>query len=219
MMSDKKAVDSSVSTSGQETSELILKAYPKEIQLRDGRKLTLRLETEEDLDRSLAFFRSLPEDVRMYLRVDVSRKEIIEKRMKHDDRHRFHRIVALDGDQIVGDATLIKEIHSWKKHLAEMRVIVHPRYQRKGLGAVLIRELYEIGHIDGVEILYSNIIDKQEGTIKICEKLGFQREIVKSKHVKDLHGQKHDLIVMTCNLSRLWHHLDVLMHDMDMGQR
>jgi RimJ/RimL family protein N-acetyltransferase len=195
-----------------------MKTYPKKIHLKDGREVTVRPMVDTDLEASYSFFKSLPEDVRVYLRQDVTKREVVERRMGHDDMHCFCRIVVLVGDRIVGDATLYQEPHSWKKHVGEVRLIIHPEYQHAGLGNHLIHELYEIANAGGLELLFCALIEEQVGTIKALEKLGFKKELVKKGHVRDIKGKRHDLVIMTCNLGELWHRLEILMLDMDMGQ-
>ena len=70
----------------------------------------------------------------------------------------------------------------------------------------------------GIEILYANILEKQLGALRIFSKLGFKQEIIKRAHVKDLKGQKHDLIVMSCNLTELWEQWEMLLLEMDSGR-
>ncbi|MEW6368441.1 MAG: GNAT family N-acetyltransferase [Acidobacteriota bacterium] len=193
----------------------LFRDFPKTVTLRDGREVVLRPMAGDDFERSYAFFRDLPDDIRLYLRADVTRKDVVERRMKHDDRHRFLRLVAVHGDKIVADATIYRQIHSWQRHVGELRVIIHPDYQRHGLGMDLIRELYEIANRTGLDVIYSNIIEEQKGAVRILEKLGFKKELVKKSHVVDMMGRKHDLIVMTCNLAELWDHLEMLMLQMD----
>ena len=79
------------------------------------------------------FFRELPEDIRLYLKVDVTDKDVVKRRMEHDDLYHYHRIVAIDENKIVADATICREIHNWKNHLGEIRIIINPEYQKKGL--------------------------------------------------------------------------------------
>ena len=43
----------------------------------------------------------------------------------------------------------------------------------------------------------------------------FRKELVKRGHVKDLLGQKHDLIIMSCNLKELWEQWETLTLQMD----
>jgi len=211
--------NNSISLPGDEkehaTEKLIHQTFPKKDSLRDGRAVLLRFMQDDDLDRLHAFYTGLPEHIRVYLRVDVTNKEIVKRRMKPCDRCSFYKILAFVDEKVVGEATLNREIHSWKQHLGEIRVIIHPDYQQSGLGKILIRQLYEIASMLKIQILYASIADEQEGAIKILTKLGFNKEIVKRGHIKDIKGRKHDQFIMACNIHELWKHLESLMIEMD----
>jgi len=199
--------------------KVLKKDYPKKVILTDGRAMVIRPMVEEDLDKSLVFFQKLPEEEKLYLRVDVTERDNVKTRMKPSDIHIFHRLAALDQEQIVADATLYKEAHSWKRHLGEIRVLVHPDYQKAGLGAILIRELYEIANMECLDFLYACVLEEQTAAISIFERMGFKKEIVKKDHVMDLQENRHNLIIMTCNLSKLWDRFEILLHHTDTGQR
>ena len=54
--------------------------YPKEVTLKSGDRILLRLLEEDDLESLVEYFRSLPPGDRMYLRTDVAKKENILRR-------------------------------------------------------------------------------------------------------------------------------------------
>ena len=54
--------------------------YPKELSLKNSKAVELRLLTEDDFDRLVDFFQKLPIKDRMYLRIDVMKRENILKR-------------------------------------------------------------------------------------------------------------------------------------------
>jgi len=195
-----------------------IKKYPKEIELANGEKIVVRPMTDDDFIKSFNFFKELPEEDRFYLKVDVSKEDVVKRRMKQDDLRQHHRLVAINKNKIIADATIYMEVYNWKKHLGEIRVIIHPDYQRKGLGTMLIHELYVLANLLGIQILYVHILEVQQGALNIFSKLGFKQEIIKRSHVKDLHSQKHDLIIMSCNLAELWEQWEMLMLEMDTGR-
>ena len=202
----------------QKRKETIQKMYPKKVRLRNDSIVEIKLMRPEDLDGLFSFFEMLPEDIRLYLRSDVRDKDVVARRMKSCDRLTFFRTVVLNESRIIAEAGIYRERNSWKQHLGEIRVIIDPEYQQIGLGAVLMRELYEIAHIVGVQILFANTVEEQYGSIKILQKLGFRIETVKKGHVLDLRGNKHDQMVMTCNLHELWKRLECSIYDLELGR-
>jgi hypothetical protein len=69
--------------------------------LKDGSEVLIRPLTEEDLERSLAFFTSLGEEDRAYLRVDVTKREVVERRIQAMETGMVKRLVGLVDNHIV----------------------------------------------------------------------------------------------------------------------
>ena len=49
-----------------------------------------------------------------------------------------------DHEKIVADGTLHTERYGWSTHVAEIRMVIDPEYRDKGLGRILLRELYDL---------------------------------------------------------------------------
>lgn len=176
----------------------------KIMQMKDNSEVLIREMTLDDLDRSLAFFLNLPEEDRLYLRRDVTLRESVEERIRTMDTGLINRLVAVVDDRIVADGSLELEAHEWKKHIAEIRLIVAHNYQRKGLGTLMARELYFLAASRKVEEIIVKIMEPQKGVVNIFKRFGFHQEAILPDYVKDIHGLKHDLIVMRCDLEGLW---------------
>jgi ribosomal protein S18 acetylase RimI-like enzyme len=187
----------------------------KSVKLKDGSEIVIREIREDDIDRSLAFFRSLPEEDREYLRVDVTNREIVERRIETVKWGRVMRLVAVADDQIVADGALELPGEGWEQHHAELRLIVARRFQRKGLGLLMARELYGLAASRKVEEIIVKFMETQAAARKIFEKLGFHEDAVFHNYVKDLHGRKHDQYVMRCDLEALWKKMDDYLADGD----
>jgi L-amino acid N-acyltransferase YncA len=178
-------------------------------QLKDGTEVLIRPLRIEDLDRSLAFFQALPEEDRAYLRVDVTKRDLVERRICSALRSdKMKRIVALAGEEIVADGALEVGGDEWDRHVAEIRVIVARSYQRRGLGTVMMRELYAEAASQKVQEIVVRIMRPQRAAWAIARKLGFQEEVLLHDYLKDLSGQKQDLILMRCDLEALWQRME-----------
>ncbi|MEE8417228.1 MAG: GNAT family N-acetyltransferase, partial [candidate division Zixibacteria bacterium] len=170
---------------------------------------------KDDLDKSLAFFRALPKEDRAYLRVDVTKRDVVERRINAMESEEVNRLVAVVDGEIVADGSLEREHQEWKKHIAELRLIVAHPYQRKGLGLLMARELFALGASKKVEEILVRIMAPQVGALSIFKRLGFHQDAVLHDYVKDIDGEKHDLILMRCDLESLWRKLGDFMTDFD----
>src|SRR5574341_222534 len=110
-----------------------LEGYPKTVHLKDGSEIILRPMVKKDKERLHNFFSSLPEDDRMYLRDDVSKKETIEKWVRNLDYARVLPILAEAYGAIVGDATLHRQPYGWMRHVGAIRIVVDRKFRKKGL--------------------------------------------------------------------------------------
>lgn len=168
--------------------------------LKDGTAVEIRQPTLDDLERSARFFGSLPPDDRRYLRLDVTNRDIVERRIRQAVEGHVFRLVALDGEEIVADGALEISSEGWHKHHGEIRVIVARSHQRKRLGALMIQEIFREAHQRNVEKVIAKMAGPQISARKIFERLGFRVEATLPDYVKDSDGTLHPLIVMTCGL-------------------
>ncbi|MCK4630488.1 MAG: GNAT family N-acetyltransferase [Bacteroidales bacterium] len=180
----------------------------KQLALKDGTKIIVRAMKHNDLELSLDFFESLKEKERRFLRMDVTRKENVKKRIEQIKSGQVRRIVATCKDKIIADGALELSHHGWEEHIGEMRIIVADNFQKKGLGMIIARELYHLAAAEKLEEIVVRMMRAQIGAKKIFRKLGFHEEIILPNHVKDLKGKSHDLIIMRCNLKELWKEME-----------
>ncbi len=180
----------------------------KHVELRDQSEVVIREMTRDDLLASLAFFRSLSEEDRAYLRRDVTKEDVVERRIREVEAGTAMRLVAVAGDQIVADGSLELSGEEWKKHVGELRLIIARPYRRKGLGIRMARELFLLAASARVEEIVVKMMRPQKAARSIFHKLGFRQEVVLPDYVKDMSGTKQDLIVMRCDLEALWSEME-----------
>jgi len=180
----------------------------KTVTLRDDTKVIIRDMRPEDIQMSFEFFAALPPEDRKYLRADVTRWEVVERRIEHIESGRALRLVVLSGDEIVADGALELTGHGWGENIAEMRLIVARRFQRLGLGSLVARELYFQAAEQKVDRIVVRMMRPQVGAHRIMKRLGFQDEFLIPEHVRDQDGVWQDLIIMRCNLEDLWSEME-----------
>jgi RimJ/RimL family protein N-acetyltransferase len=170
---------------------------------------------KEDLDKLMKFYRSLPPDDRVYLKVDVTKRKVVEERMKLIEEGTIFRIIAIHNDEIVGDGMFEISKEEWRKHQGELRVIVARPFQRKGLGMLMFRELHSLALKKDIDKIVVKMMKPQKGAINICKKLGFHKETIIPNYVWDQEDKPQDLVIMSCKPKDLWRELEHFYTDSD----
>jgi L-amino acid N-acyltransferase YncA len=187
----------------------------KRVKLKDGGEALIRPMRTDDLDRSYAFFQTLPEHDRVFLRVDVTKRKQVERRIRLMKSGNVKRIVAVVDDRIVADGALELAGYEWKEHVGEVRLIVARDYQRKGLGMLMARELYRLAHAEKLEEIVVRMMRPQYAAHNIFRRLGFRDQTLLPEYVTDRTGKRQDLILMRCDLKALWQELEDYFDDWD----
>lgn len=183
--------------------------------LKDGTKVEIRNLAKDDLDKLMEFYGSLPEQDRKYLRVDVTDRNVVAQRLKLIKTGNPTRIIALEGDEIVGTGALELSQEEWRKHQGELRVIISREYRRKGLGMIIMRELYFIAAGKNVKKIVVKFMRPQIAPRKILRKLDFHEEILIPDYIRDRAGKTQDMVIMTCDMKALWKELEHFYSDSD----
>jgi RimJ/RimL family protein N-acetyltransferase len=194
-------------------AEMKLEGFPQSVTLRDGTGVVIRPLELEDGPALLEFFRALPEEDRQYLRDDVTTKEWLERFMGSVDYETVVPVVAEHESAIVGNSTLYRTRYGWTKHIGEIRISVSRPFQRKGLGTALGRVLLRYAISLGLEKMIVHVVENQIAAKRALEKLGFQEEAVLKGHVKDIHGIKRNLLLMSNDVSHLWESMEAMVAD------
>lgn len=178
----------------------MLVGYPKKVQLRTGTSVTIRPMVKEDADKLYAFFSRVPREDRLFLRDDVSLREVTDAWARELDYEKVLPLVAEVGGNIVGDATLHRRKLGWTSHVGKVRLVVEKDYRGKGLGTALMEELINIAKKAGLELLVAEIMANQTAALAAFKRLGFEKEAVFYNYVKDQAGEERHLVVMMKNL-------------------
>jgi len=178
----------------------MLTVYPKKVRLQSGTSVTIRPMVKEDADKLYAFFSRVPREDRLFLRDDVSIRDVIDSWTQELDYEKVLPLVAEVGGNIVGDATLHRRKFGWTSHVGKVRLVIDKDYRGKGLGTVLIEELIDIAKKAGLEQLVAELISDQTGALSAFKRLGFEKEAVFFNYVKDQTGEERNLVVMIKNL-------------------
>jgi len=178
----------------------MVSGYPKTVRLQSGPAVTIRPMVKEDGDRLYTFFARVPREDRLFLRDDVSRRDVIDAWARELDYDKVLPLLAEAGEKIVGDATLHRRPGGWTSHVGKIRIVIDKDYRGKGLGTALLEELIAVAKKVGLELLVAEVMANQTAALATFKSLGFEKEAVLYNHVKDQAGKPHNLVVMIKNL-------------------
>jgi GNAT superfamily N-acetyltransferase len=175
--------------------------YPRTVTLADGGTVTLRLMTPDDVEAVLAFAKSLDPDELLYLRVNITEPGVVERWAHYIEAGRTETVLAIDGDAVAGEASLLHNRTSWTRHLGEIRLQVAPRHRRRGLARLLTDEVERIARTLNLQMLTARMTLDQTAAQSFFRQIGFQREAVLWDYVMTADGRTRNLLVATKRLS------------------
>jgi RimJ/RimL family protein N-acetyltransferase len=176
-----------------------MEKYPKEVQLKSGETIVLNPLQSDEMEKLIGFFQSLPIEEKMYLRSDVSHRENIIKRFGTLNYNIRYPLLATFEEKIIAIGSMYRAEFGWTRNLGEIRVVVSPSFQRKGLCTILVKELF----------FHAN----QSSAITAFEHMGFKKEAVLHKHVSDIKGERHNLVIMSLDIKELWYLMEDFIQD------
>ena len=86
------------------------------------------------------------------------------------------------------------------RHLGEIRVNISPAYRSRGLGRVLISNVFDLAPSLGLQKLTAHMTSDQRGAQAAFRKLGFVPEAHLADYVQDRSGQTRDMIIMSFDI-------------------
>lgn len=180
---------------------MLLEKYPDKIDLKDGTQLTLRAMNKQDERSLMDFFESLTKEDRLYLRNDVSSYRVVREWFENLNYSRVFPLLAIVDDKIVANATLHRKPFGWMRHMGEIRIVVSPKYRKKGLARILAAEIIENAKSAGLEKLTAEMAVSQKDAFEVFHKLGFKDEATLKGYIRDGKNKGHDLLIMTLELA------------------
>jgi len=179
----------------------MIEGFPKTITLKDGTALTLRLMTRDDEHDLSRFFGGLPEEYKRYLNTEAMDRKMIARWMRELDYEKKLPLLAEHEGRIVANATLLRQTFGWGRHVGEVRVVIDPAFQGRGLGGILLNEIGGIGAQGGLRKLVARIVTGRIDIIQAFERVGFRSVAVLKEYAKDAGGTYADLAILVRELA------------------
>ncbi|XOV82639.1 MAG: GNAT family N-acetyltransferase [bacterium] len=183
------------------SNEAAYNAYPKTVTLPDGASIELRQMTAADRDAVLAFARALPQEDLMFLRLDLTEASVVDDWVNNLARGHTSSIVAYDSNGLVGYASVHRNPTSWTRHMGEIRVNVNPDYRSRGLGRVLISNIFDLASALGLRKITAHMTSDQRGAQAAFRHLGFVPEALLADYVQDRSGTTRDMVIMSFDVT------------------
>lgn len=179
--------------------------YPRIVELRDESRVTLRPLASGDAAALADFFARLPAEDRFFMKDDVLDPAVIRRWVEQTDRSRFLPIVAVAGDRIVADATLLRHRGGFRAHQAELRITIDKEYRSRGLGTVMLRELAQIAWDADLEFLeFEMVAGVQDDAIEAVTSIGAFPVGELRGFVRDQDGAERDVVYLRLPLGKWW---------------
>jgi GNAT superfamily N-acetyltransferase len=114
--------------------------YPITVKLRDGREATIRIMEPSDRDAILKFAAKLPADDLLFLRTDITDKEVIKGWVDNIKSGNTITLLAEIDGELIAYASVHVDSARWTRRIGEIRVLASPRARGLGLGRRLTNE-------------------------------------------------------------------------------
>ena len=162
-----------------------------------GVGVTFRTMSAADREAMLAFTRALPERDLLFLRMDITRGEVVDRWIRNIESGKTVTLLAEEDDRLIGYCTLHHSENLWTRHLGEIRLLVGPERRSKGIGGELARRIFEIAGDLELQKLVAHMLSSQRTAQTLFHDLGFIPEAMLHDWAIDRDGRTHDVIVMS----------------------
>jgi len=174
--------------------------YPQEATLRDGRRVLIRPFTQTDVDALFDFFKRLPVENRRFAWDPIENRALIESWGGNLDYDKAFPLLALDGKNIVADATLHRRERGPLRLVGRIKWLIDPNYRGAGLGTTLVNQFIKIGRNGGLRHLTCFLIsDLEADAVATLEGLGFKKTVFEG-YGTDPDGNQHDMTKLALKL-------------------
>ncbi len=148
----------------------------REFEARDGRKVTLRTPTWEDLDDMLDFINSLVEEEAMIAadRKQTKEQEVdwLARALSNMEKDKEIRVVAEVDGRMVGQCEVTPRFGRMS-HVGGLGISVKEGYREIGVGQELMREVERHAGRLGIEKIMLEVFAINDRAIHVYEKMGY----------------------------------------------
>jgi GNAT superfamily N-acetyltransferase len=177
-----------------------LEKFPMNLTLRDGTDVVIRPINRRDDKRLQKFFLAVPDEERLFVKQPVTDHLLFQHWCRQPDFEQNLPLLMLDGNKIIGEATLHQRRGGWKRHIGLVTVLTHPNYRGRDVAKILVEELIYIARHCGLSKLEAELNGERKVAIRALEQLGFRKLFSFPDYVLDMKAVPHDYVLMGRNL-------------------
>lgn len=141
------------------------------------------------------FADSLPIQDLLFLPRDTKNMNNADNWLKSVKNRSIMTFICLDRELVVGAGAIVRKLRGWSSHVAEIRILTREDMRNKGVGRLLLKHCFAEAIEAGAEKLIGRMTSDKKGVMAVYRSLGFEREAVLRKQVRDNHGKLQDLVV------------------------
>jgi L-amino acid N-acyltransferase YncA len=172
-------------------------AYRKFVALKNGRRVMFRFLNEQDREGLIQLFQEAPEEDTRFLKQDVKDLKLVNYWLDHINYRKVLPLVAveLEGNRIIGDATLHRGKHA-AKHIGEVRIFVSRDFRNLGLGSIMLEELINLAFQENLKLLRAEVLADHKKVVKAFRSKGFEIKGNLEDYFLRKDGVTHDVVLM-----------------------
>ena len=178
------------------------RSYPQHAKT-DAGDIEFRLMSRTDEVAVLDFAQKLPTHDLLFLPRNISQPKVLSAWINEIERGDITSLLAVQAGKVVGCGTLVRDPHSWSPHVGELRMVVSQDVRGQGVGRALSQQTFALALGAGLEKLSVQMTVDQQAAIALFESLGFKAEALLRDHVRDVEGEKHDIVVLGHNVAQV----------------
>ena len=179
--------------------------YPKECVLKECMEAVIRPLEADDRQLLGKFYTQISDSDRWFMNYDVMDAAIMDKWFTAVEEGRVHSILALCEDKIIGQGSLYMREFGATSHVGRFRIVVLPEFRKKRLGTWLLLDLIQLAMDRGLEILRADlVVGLEDQAIDAVQKFDFFPYGKLKDYVKDIHGNRQDVVIMIKRLHKEW---------------
>jgi RimJ/RimL family protein N-acetyltransferase len=178
------------------------RSYPRHAKT-DAGEIEFRLMSRTDEVAVLDFAQKLPTHDLLFLPRNISQPKVLSAWINEIERGDITSLLAVQAGKVVGCGTLVRDPHSWSPHVGEIRMVVSQDVRGQGVGRALSQQSFALALGAGLEKLSVQMTVDQQAAIALFESLGFKAEALLREHVRDVEGNKHDIVVLGHNVAQV----------------